>query len=73
MIAGIHRPERIPENERLDIQAIVKEINTKGTDAEYIVKIDDIISRLSELLKPGDVVLGMSNGGFGGFYQALLC
>ena len=35
-------------------------------------QIDDIVARVSKQVAPGDTVVVMSNGGFGGLHQKLL-
>lgn len=40
--------------------------------AETAASVEQILQRLSELVEPGDHILIMSNGGFGGIHQRLL-
>lgn len=50
-----------------DLAASLTSIN-----AQCFENLDELISSLTSELKTGDVVLGMSNGGFDGFYDKLL-
>ncbi|MBI4815845.1 MAG: UDP-N-acetylmuramate dehydrogenase [Deltaproteobacteria bacterium] len=67
IIAGVGRAE-IKEGERLDIQKLAAEIRQSGVAAESIASVDDIVSALAADAKPGDSLLFMSNGAFGGIY-----
>jgi UDP-N-acetylmuramate: L-alanyl-gamma-D-glutamyl-meso-diaminopimelate ligase len=50
----------------------VRRWNQAGKKASYIPAVPDIVRTLSDTLRPGDVVLVMSNGGFGGLHEKLL-
>src|SRR5205823_5359229 len=43
-----------------------------GTPARWMDGTDAIVTVLAKDARPGDVILGMSNGGFGGFHAKLL-
>ena len=51
------------------MQSIVTEI---GPRAKLLRSIDDIVGLLAKEVRPGDHVLVMSNGGFGGVHQKIL-
>jgi UDP-N-acetylmuramate: L-alanyl-gamma-D-glutamyl-meso-diaminopimelate ligase len=72
VLAGLFHPERYTETTGLDPYALVEEVSDDGTPARYIPEVDEIVVSLSESLRPGDVVLIMSNGGFGGIHGKLL-
>nr|NIP83658.1 UDP-N-acetylmuramate:L-alanyl-gamma-D-glutamyl-meso-diaminopimelate ligase [Gemmatimonadota bacterium]NIU80172.1 UDP-N-acetylmuramate:L-alanyl-gamma-D-glutamyl-meso-diaminopimelate ligase [Gammaproteobacteria bacterium]NIX48569.1 UDP-N-acetylmuramate:L-alanyl-gamma-D-glutamyl-meso-diaminopimelate ligase [Gemmatimonadota bacterium] len=44
----------------------------RGVEAAFIPDADDIVDVIRESAEPGDVVLIMSNGGFGGIHDKLL-
>ena len=71
-IAQVARLEQIPEAERLDPEAMVKEISEDGRPAFYEKNADAIIDRIMPLLKPEDVVVVFSNGGFDNIHEKLL-
>jgi UDP-N-acetylmuramate: L-alanyl-gamma-D-glutamyl-meso-diaminopimelate ligase len=50
----------------------VADIAARGIPAYYEPDADAIVARLKPLLRPGDVVIVFSNGGFGGIHQKLL-
>lgn len=52
-----------------DLQAAIAPL---GARAHTVGDIDSMVKALSETLKPGDHVLVMSNGGFGGLHTKLL-
>ena len=60
------RPE-----ERLDVEAVVRELVARGVRARQLASADEISMALSSELHSGDVVALLSNGGFGGIYEKL--
>lgn len=52
-----------------DLNAVVA---ASAVPAQLVSSIDDIIKRIVAEAKPGDAVVIMSNGGFGGIHQRLL-
>jgi UDP-N-acetylmuramate: L-alanyl-gamma-D-glutamyl-meso-diaminopimelate ligase len=64
--------EKIPEGERFSSAQLVEELQTSGKQARYFPVTDEILEFLSPLLKGGDVVLIMSNGGFDNIHERLL-
>jgi UDP-N-acetylmuramate: L-alanyl-gamma-D-glutamyl-meso-diaminopimelate ligase len=71
-VAQVAALEQIPVNERLHPEQVVADINASGVPAYYEPDADAILAKLNPLLKPGDVVVVFSNGGFGGIHQKLL-
>jgi UDP-N-acetylmuramate: L-alanyl-gamma-D-glutamyl-meso-diaminopimelate ligase len=71
LIAPIFRSS-LPESERLSIPKLVRELNARGQSAREADSIDDIVAGIAREHRPGDLVLIMSNGGFGGIHQKLL-
>ncbi len=65
VIAPVGRPE-LPASERLDVARLVLDIEKSGTEAEAPESLDRLVARLTAALLPGDTVVLMSNGGFGG-------
>jgi UDP-N-acetylmuramate: L-alanyl-gamma-D-glutamyl-meso-diaminopimelate ligase len=58
--------------ERFSAAELAADLRARGVEAVAIDGVDAIVDELAGTLVPGDVVLGMSNGGFGGFYDKLL-
>ena len=71
MLAGVYQQQRIPEEERLHPEDVVKAINTAGTPATLCANADAIVAEIVPQLQPGDVVAILSNGGFDGIYEKL--
>jgi UDP-N-acetylmuramate: L-alanyl-gamma-D-glutamyl-meso-diaminopimelate ligase len=71
-VAQVAALEQIPAAERLHPEQVVADIAATGIPAYYEPDADAIVARLKPLLKPGDVVIVFSNGGFGGIHQKLL-
>jgi UDP-N-acetylmuramate: L-alanyl-gamma-D-glutamyl-meso-diaminopimelate ligase len=63
---------KVPEAERVDAKRMAQEITAAGTPARWMEGPDAIVVLLAKEARPGDVILGMSNGGFGGFHEKLL-
>jgi len=74
IISTPHDQSRISENERLDSKAMVGECHEINPKVKCHIghSIDEIVETLKAVAKKGDVILLMSNGGFGGIYQRLL-
>jgi UDP-N-acetylmuramate: L-alanyl-gamma-D-glutamyl-meso-diaminopimelate ligase len=71
-IAQVARLEQIPEKERLNPVAVVNAISRTGRPAFYEQNADAIITRIVPMLKPKDVVVVFSNGGFDNIHEKLL-
>jgi UDP-N-acetylmuramate: L-alanyl-gamma-D-glutamyl-meso-diaminopimelate ligase len=71
MMAGVYQQERIPEEERLHPEEVVKALNSAGTPAQICPDVDAILAAMVPLLQRGDVVAILSNGGFDGIYEKL--
>ncbi len=62
----------IPEDQRFSNDQLIADLKKRGTDVEQCDSVEQIVDRLGARTKPGDVILIMSNGGFGGIYEKLL-
>ena len=71
-ISQVARLEQIPEAERLNPEAVVKEIKQSGRSAFYEENANAIVERIVPLLKKNDIVTVFSNGGFDGIHEKLL-
>ncbi len=71
LLAPVGRPE-IADDQKLDLDAIVDEIRASNRHAEAPGSIEKIVERVLELAEPGDTVVAMSNGPFGGIHDLLL-
>jgi len=71
ILAPIFR-STLPEAERLSVAELVRALRRRGQSAEAAASIDAIVTRLVNEHRPGDLVVLMSNGGFGGIHGRLL-
>ena len=62
----------LPEAERLDAGKLVADLQRQGRQARHIPDNDEIIATIVREHRDGDVVVLMSNGGFGGIHRKLL-
>ena len=71
VIAGVFRSS-LPEAERLSTEQLVADLAARGQRARHIDTVDEIVAAITAEHRPGDVVVLMSNGGFGGIHHKLL-
>jgi UDP-N-acetylmuramate: L-alanyl-gamma-D-glutamyl-meso-diaminopimelate ligase len=71
LIAPVFR-SKLPESERLSIPQLIRDLHASGLSAREAESIDDIVGGIAKEHRPGDLVVLMSNGGFGGIHQKML-
>ena len=71
VLAGVYQQQRIPEDERLHPEDVVRALNESGASAELHESADAIVDTIAPELEAGDVVAILSNGGFDGIYEKL--
>ena len=72
ILAEVFRQDKIPPAERLNPEQVRDELCRRGIPAEFGGGADQIVESLTGQLHSGDVVVIMSNGGFGGIHRKLL-
>jgi UDP-N-acetylmuramate: L-alanyl-gamma-D-glutamyl-meso-diaminopimelate ligase len=72
VIAEVWGAEAIPAGERLDPTALVRALHRPERPARMLADAAAIAEHLAAETRPGDVVVVMSNGGFGGLHERLL-
>lgn len=72
VIAEVFRKEELEREERLSEDLLVHELNERGVPSWYYPGTTDIIARVCEEARHGDVVAIMSNGGFDNIHERLL-
>jgi UDP-N-acetylmuramate: L-alanyl-gamma-D-glutamyl-meso-diaminopimelate ligase len=70
-IPALFKPEKVPELERLDENQLIEDLRGFGCSAWNLGTVENIIQKLCEGTKSGDLIVIMSNGGFGGIYEKL--
>lgn len=71
IIAAVFR-STLPDDQRLSAEELVADLDAAGQHARHIPSIDDIVATVVNERLDGDLVVIMSNGGFGGIHQKML-
>jgi UDP-N-acetylmuramate: L-alanyl-gamma-D-glutamyl-meso-diaminopimelate ligase len=71
VLASVFKSESIPAAERLHPEHVVAALNTRKVPSTLLADADAIVEAIVPLLRDGDVVAILSNGGFGGIYEKL--
>jgi UDP-N-acetylmuramate: L-alanyl-gamma-D-glutamyl-meso-diaminopimelate ligase len=71
LLAPVFRSS-LPEEQRLSVPRLIHDLRRRGQSARETASIDEIINIVVNEHQPGDLVLIMSNGGFGGIHGRLL-
>ena len=73
VVIGTHaRLGEIPEAERFSPSALAAALQARGVHAAVPPTVDGIVAHLGKEARPGDVVMVLSNGDFGGLHDQLL-
>ena len=72
IISPIENHKRLTPEQRLNEEQLLADIQAAGTEAYIGKNVDDIVAHVVTHVHPGDVLLVMSNGGFGGIHNKLL-
>jgi UDP-N-acetylmuramate: L-alanyl-gamma-D-glutamyl-meso-diaminopimelate ligase len=72
IVAHAHRSEEFSEEERFQPERLVRNIAARKVSARYVPDVDEIVRIVAAEALAGDVVVVMSNGGFGGIHSKLL-
>jgi UDP-N-acetylmuramate: L-alanyl-gamma-D-glutamyl-meso-diaminopimelate ligase len=72
ILAQVARMDQLAPENRLDPERVVADIAAAGRPAFYEADVDAILARLKPLVREGDVIVILSNGGFGGIHERLL-
>jgi len=71
LLAPLGRPN-LPEDERLDLDQLARDLAARGKTARACGSIDEIIAHLVEHAAGGNAIALLSNGAFGGIHRRLL-
>ncbi len=71
VIASVFRSS-LPPDERLSEDRLVNDLRERGVGARHLPNVDTIVREVSTEARPGDLVVIMSNGGFGGIHRKLV-
>jgi UDP-N-acetylmuramate: L-alanyl-gamma-D-glutamyl-meso-diaminopimelate ligase len=71
ILAQVYRAQ-LPADERLSPERLVEDLVAAGRRARFVPEVSDIVDLLAREVQDGDIVVVMSNGGFGGIHAKLL-
>ena len=72
VLAPLYAPEKVPEGERLDVERVAADLRREDVPARVIATVKETVAHLAERASPGDTVLVMSSGDYGGLHDRLL-
>jgi UDP-N-acetylmuramate: L-alanyl-gamma-D-glutamyl-meso-diaminopimelate ligase len=64
--------DQVPADEQLDARRLAEDLTRIGISAESFAAVEPLSERALEEARPGDVLLVMSNGAFGGLIGKLI-
>lgn len=72
VLSPVENHKRVAPQDRLDEAKLCADITALGTECYLGTDVDNIVAHVIARVHPGDVLLVMSNGGFGGIHGKLL-
>ncbi len=72
VVAAINDPGKIAPELRLDVEAVARAVTAGGHPCFHEPDTAAIVARVQQEVRPGDVVIVFSNGGFDGIHEKLL-
>ncbi|HEY0713531.1 MAG TPA: GNAT family N-acetyltransferase, partial [Polyangia bacterium] len=72
VLAPLYAPEKIPADERLDVEKLAADLRGQDVPARLIPTVEATVSHLSERASPGDTIVVMSSGDYGGLHDKIL-
>ncbi|WNG24754.1 UDP-N-acetylmuramate:L-alanyl-gamma-D-glutamyl-meso-diaminopimelate ligase [Cystobacter fuscus] len=66
------RHDKVPTDQELNVPRVIEALVAQGIAADSTVDVPSLVERVARESQPGDVLLVMSNGAFGGFIDKLL-
>jgi UDP-N-acetylmuramate: L-alanyl-gamma-D-glutamyl-meso-diaminopimelate ligase len=72
VLAPLYAPEKVPAAERLDVERLAADLRSQDVPARLINTVDETAAHLAERAVPGDTIVVMSSGDYGGLHDKLL-
>jgi UDP-N-acetylmuramate: L-alanyl-gamma-D-glutamyl-meso-diaminopimelate ligase len=72
IVGKLYSPDKIPAEDRFDPARLALDLHSSGTTAAHIEAVDEIVDRVVEMVRPGDVGVVFSSGSFDGVHGKLL-
>lgn len=71
VLAQVDRLEELAPTERLDTERLIADLAAHNVDARFLPDTEAIVEHVAATAQPGEVIVVMSNGGFGGMVRKL--
>ncbi len=71
VIASVFR-STLPEDLRLSEAQLIEDLTRAGIHARHLPDVETIVAAIAKEARPGDLIVVMSNGGFGGIHRKLI-
>lgn len=71
-VAPLYRPQKVAAEERLDTEGLARAIAERGVPANAFDSIEELATTVIDAARPGDTVVLLSSGSFGGLGDRLL-
>jgi UDP-N-acetylmuramate: L-alanyl-gamma-D-glutamyl-meso-diaminopimelate ligase len=72
VLAPLYAPEKVPAAERLDVEKLAADLRSHDTPARLVPTVDATVEHIASRAAPGDTVVIMSSGDYGGLHDKLL-
>src|SRR5439155_24088122 len=72
VLAPLYAPEKVPSAERLDVDRLAADLRGHDTPARLIAGAEETAAHIASRAAPGDTVVVMSSGDYGGLHDKLL-
>jgi len=72
VLAPLFAPEKVPLDERLDVDRLAADLRREDVPARVIPSVADTALHLGERASPGDTIVIMSSGDYGGLHGQVL-
>ena len=73
VLAPLHAPEKVPVDQRLDVERLAADLRGLEIPARVCAGAEATAEHLAKRAAPGDTVVIMSSGDYGGLHDLLLC
>jgi len=71
VVAPVHRPDKVRPEELFSVPQLVADVRARGKDAYHFPDVEAIVAFVVAHVKPGEVVITLSNGDFEGIHDKL--
>jgi UDP-N-acetylmuramate: L-alanyl-gamma-D-glutamyl-meso-diaminopimelate ligase len=72
VLAPLYAAEKVPVADRLDVEQLAAELRKEDVPARLVATVDETVEHIATRASPGDTVLVMTSGDYGGLHDRLL-